>query len=69
MKGRSRPYSLANGNQPGKAALSIGYNDRCDAIVATVVVPHGRPGDVEAAALQFLNGPTVMRWAELTLGL
>lgn len=69
MKGRSRSYSLAGGNQPGKAALSIGYNDRCDAIVAMVLVPHDRPADVEAAAIQFLNGPTVMRWAELTLGL
>ena len=69
MKGRSRAYALADGNQGGKSALSIGYNERCDAIVATVVVPHDRPGDVEAAAIQFLNGPTVMRWAEVTLGL
>ena len=69
MKGRSRAYALADGFQGGKSALSIGYNDRCDAIVATVMVPHDRPGDVEAAAIQFLNGPTVMRWAEVTLGL
>ena len=69
MKGRSRPYALTNGNQPGKSALSIGYNDRCDAIVATAVMQHDRPGDVEAAVIQFLNGPTVMRWAEVTLGL
>ena len=69
MKGRSRSYALTNGNQPGKSALSIGYNDRCDAIVATAVVQHDRPGDVEAAVIQFLNGPTVMRWAEVTLGL
>jgi hypothetical protein len=69
MKGRSRPYALAAGNPPGQSALSIGYNDRCDAIVATIVVPHDRPGEVEAAALAFLNGPTVMRWAEVTLGL
>ena len=49
MKGRSRAYALAaTDNQPGKSALSIGYNDRCDAIVATAVVPHERPGDVEA---------------------
>jgi hypothetical protein len=69
MKGRSRAYALADGNQPGKSALSIGYNDRCDAIVATAVVPNDRPGDVEPAVIQFLNGPTVMRWAEVTLGL
>lgn len=69
MKGRSRSYSLADGTASGKSALSIGYNDRCDAIVATVVMRHDRPADVEAAALRFLNGPTVMRWAEGALGL
>jgi hypothetical protein len=67
MKGRSRAYALDG--QPGQSVLSIGYNDRCDAIVATAVLPHRRPDDAEAAVLQFLNGPTVMRWAELTLGL
>jgi hypothetical protein len=69
MKGRSRPYALTKGNQPGQSALSIGYNDRCDAIVATAVMQHDRPGDVEPAVIQFLNGPAVMRWAEVALGL
>lgn len=69
MKGRSRSYRLANGSQLGRAALSIAYNDRCDAVVATVVVQHERPGEVEAAALALLNGPLVMRWIELALGL
>src|SRR5258705_9112246 len=69
MKGRSRSYALTAGNQPGKSALSIGYNDRCDAIVATAVTPYDRPGDVEPVVIQFLNGPTVMRWAEVALGL
>jgi hypothetical protein len=69
MKGRSRSYALTAGNQHGKSALSIGYNDRCDAIVAIAVMPHDRPNDVEAAAIAFLNSPTVMRWAEVTLGL
>jgi hypothetical protein len=69
MNGRSRSYALSAANQPGKSALSIGYNDRCDAIVATALVPHERPDDVEAAVIRFLNGPVVMRWAELTLGL
>jgi hypothetical protein len=69
MKGRSRSYALSAGNQPSKSALSIGYNDRCDAIVATALVPHERPDDVETAVIRFLNGPVVMRWAELTLGL
>jgi len=70
MKGRSRSYALAAGNnRRGRSALSIGYNDRCDAIVATVLVEHDRPGDVEAGVIEFLNGPIVMRWAEVTLGL
>ena len=69
MKGRSRPYALTNGNQPGQSALSVGYNDRCDAIVATAVMQPDRPDDVEPAVIQFLNGPAVMRWAEVALGL
>src|SRR6187431_2345039 len=40
MKGRSRSYALTGGNRPGRAALSIGYNDRCDAVVAVALVPH-----------------------------
>ena len=69
MKGRSRSYALNAPDRPGQSALSIGYNDRCDAVVATVVVPHDRPDEVEAEALKLLNGPTVMRWTEVTLGL
>ena len=34
MKGRSRSYALSAPARPGSSALSIGYNDRCDAIVA-----------------------------------
>jgi hypothetical protein len=70
MKGRSRAYALAAAdNRPGKSALSIGYNERCDAIVATAVVPHERPGDVESGVIELLSGPTVMRWIEVTIGL
>ncbi|MBX9775116.1 MAG: hypothetical protein K2Y71_11965 [Xanthobacteraceae bacterium] len=69
MKGRSRPYALVNPSLPGESALSVGYNDRCDAIVATAVMQHDRPRDAEPAVIEFLNGPTVMRWAEVTLGL
>jgi hypothetical protein len=68
MKGRSRAF-LIGGPQRGQSALSIGFNDRCDAIVATAVVPHNRPAAIEAAVLGFLNSRTVLRWAEVTLGL
>jgi hypothetical protein len=66
MKGRSRPYSF-----PGRATstLTIAFNDRCDAIVATAIAGHNRPAELEPVVLEFLNGPTVIRWAELTLGL
>ena len=69
MKGRSRGYSIGGANRPGKSALSVAFNDRCDAMVATVVTGHQRPSVVEPAVIEFLNGKTVLRWAEVTLGL
>ena len=68
MKGRSRAFSIA-GSPAQKSALSVGFNDRCDAIVATAVLRDARPGAIEPAVLGFLNSPTVLRWAEVTLGL
>jgi hypothetical protein len=69
MKGRSRPFTIGGTQRAGQSALSIGLNNRCDAIIATVVVPHDRPTAIEAAVLEFLNSRTVLRWAEVTLGL
>jgi len=45
--------------------ISVVFNERCDMIAATAVLGHDRP----AAAIEFLNGSTVMCWAEITLGL
>src|SRR5262245_24506345 len=64
MKGRSRSYTLA-----GASTLSVAFNDRCDAIVATVLLGPNRPETIEPGVLAFLNGKTVLRWAEVTLGL
>ena len=67
MKGRSRAYDV-----PGRApasTLAIAFNDRCDVIVATAVVPDGPAARVESAVLAFLNSDTVLRWAEKVLGL
>jgi len=67
MKGRSRPYDV-----PGHAAaatLAIAFNDKCDVIVATAVVPDGPAARVEPAVLGFLNSETVIHWAEKVLGL
>ncbi len=67
MKGRSRAYDV-----PGRAPLStlaIAFNDHCDVIVATAVVPDGPAARVEPAVLAFLNSESVIHWAEKVLGL
>jgi hypothetical protein len=69
MKGRSRAYTLTARAPPGKTALSVAFNDRCDLVVATVVLQHDRPATIEPSVIDFLNGSTVLRWAEVTLGL
>jgi hypothetical protein len=66
MKGRSRPYAT---HTSGEKVLAIAFNERCDVIVATAVIAHERPIALEPAVLAFLNGDTMMRWAEVTLGL
>ena len=53
----------------GKSALTIAFNDRCDAIVATVLVGHDRPAVAEQVVVDFLNGDVVLKWAQVTLGL
>lgn len=67
MKGRSRVYAL--GRPAGKTAISIAFNDRCDMVVATAVASRDRPESIEPGVLAFLNSETVLRWAELTLGI
>jgi hypothetical protein len=67
MQGRSRSYALSK--PAGRTAISIAFNDRCDMVVATAVVPHDRADTIEPGVLSFLNSETVLRWAEVTLGL
>lgn len=69
MKGRSRAYVLDARNPPGKTAISIVFNERCDMIAATAVLGHDRPEMTEPSVMEFLNSSRVMRWAEVTLGL
>jgi hypothetical protein len=69
MKGRSRVYSVSGPAGQKRQTLTIAFNDRCDVIVATLVAGHDRPAELEAAALEFLNGDIVIRWAEAALGL
>jgi hypothetical protein len=66
MKGRSRSFTIAGAPQ---TALSVGFNDHCDAIVATAVIERGEPTTLEPAVIGFLNSQTVIRWAQVTLGL
>lgn len=67
MKGRSRPYVVTRGAQ--RRVLALAYNERCDVIAATAVIGQEQPSAVQPAVLAFLNGDTVMRWAEAALGL
>lgn len=69
MKGPSRSYTIGGSQRAGKSALSVGFNDRCDAVVATAVINRNRPDASELAVLELLNSRTVLRWAEVTLGL
>ena len=69
MKGRSRAYTLNARNPAGKTAISVVFNERCDMISATAVLGHDRPASIEPGLIEFLNGNTVLRWAEITLGL
>ena len=69
MKGRSRAYTVKAYNPPGKTVISVVFNERCDMIAATAVLGHDRPAAAEPGVIEFLNGSTVMRWAEITLGL
>jgi hypothetical protein len=69
MKGRSRAYALTAHNRPGRSAISLVFNDRCDMIVATVVLPHDRPATIEPSVMEFLNSSTMLHWAELALGI
>jgi hypothetical protein len=67
MKGRSRPYRVTLSSAPPRGALAIAFNDKCDVVVATVVADD--MAAAERAALSFLNGDLVLRWAERELGL
>jgi hypothetical protein len=71
MQGRSRAYALpqTTGKTASKTAISVAFNDRCDMVVATAVMPHDRPAAIEPSVIVFLNSGTVLRWAEMTLGL
>jgi hypothetical protein len=69
MNGRSRPYHVTIAYGSPRTALAIAFNDKCDVVVATVVAERSHIPAAESAALEFLNGDLVLRWAERELGL
>ena len=69
MKGRSRAYAIAGPYRGPNSALSVAFNDRCDAVVATAVVAHDDPAAIEPSVIDFLNSKVIVHWAEVTLGL
>jgi hypothetical protein len=69
MKGRSRAYAVGDVHRPRNSALAVAFNDRCDAVVATVVTAHDRPDVIEPNVIAFLNSDEIIQWATVTLGL
>ena len=69
MQGRSRAYALTPRYSTSLTAISVVFNDRCDMVSATAVLPYDRSAMIERVVIEFLNSRTVLRWAEVTLGL
>ncbi len=65
MQGRSRAY-LVSGPAQGRV-LSIGFNDRCDVIVALATLGAADREVLEPAVLAFLNSERVQRWVKWLL--
>ena len=68
MNGRSRPYRVDVRYSTPVYAHAIGFNDKCDVAVATVVADKAQLKAAERLALDFLNSERVLRWAEKELG-
>jgi hypothetical protein len=65
MKGRSRSYRVTDPAQ-GRV-LSIGFNDRCDVIVALATLGAGDRKVLAPVVLAFLNSERVQRWVKWML--
>jgi hypothetical protein len=69
MTGRSPACAVSDVDHPRNLALAIALNDRCDAVVATIVRAQHRPDAIEPSVIAFLNGDEIIQWATVTLGL
>ncbi len=68
LKGRSRLYHVNIPYAQPRDMLAIGFNDRCDVAVATVVAAPDGLAQAEGLALDFLSSDPVQRWAAAELG-
>jgi hypothetical protein len=68
MQGRSRLYHVNIPYAGAHDIWSIGFNDKCDVAVATVLADPARLSEAEALALDFLKSDPVQRWAAAELG-
>jgi hypothetical protein len=69
MAGRSRPYRVQVRYASPITAISVGFNDKCDVAVATVVADRDKLAEAERLALAFLNTDLVLAWAGREIGL
>jgi hypothetical protein len=66
MNGRSRAYSVEIPREAPRTVVAIAFNDKCDVVVATVTAER-TVANAEQAALSFLNGEPILRWAKAEL--
>jgi hypothetical protein len=69
MKGRARAYALTAPGGPGRTAISLALNERCDMIAGIAVMEGDAPATLETALLSFLDSTAMRRWTEVALGL
>jgi hypothetical protein len=69
LKGRARPFSVEVSFTRPFFVLALAVNNKCDAVVATVMTGSEIGPDVERAALNFLNGDSILKWADASTGL
>jgi len=69
LHGRVRSFRVDSRFAPTLAALAIALNNKCDAVVATVIGHEALTLAQEQAALAFLSGEKVQNWARDATGL
>jgi hypothetical protein len=68
LKGRARQFSVRRGLASSTPVLTIALANTCDAVVATVAGDPELGSAQELAALDFLRGEQVQRWAAANTG-